>query len=118
MITVNAEEDGEHILFHTEDEIMEVLIPDSEEEVNKGLVIKENAQYELEEPVAMTWKEISGELEWYIGFFLGKNSDDNFRVNHLIRNATEEHDIWKWRSSNKDEIHDVRIEHIISVKEK
>ena len=97
MITVNAEEDGEHILFHTEDEIMEVLIPDSEEEVNKGLVIKENAQYELEEPVAMTWKEISGELEWYIGFFLGKNSDDNFRVNHLIRNATEEHDIWKCR---------------------
>ena len=84
MITVNAEEDGEHILFHTEDEIMEVLIPDSEEEVNKGLVIKENAQYELEEPVAMTWKEISGELEWYIGFYLGKNNDDTFRVNHLI----------------------------------
>ena len=42
LITVDAEEDGEHTLFHTEDEIMEVLIPDSEEEVNKGLVIKEN----------------------------------------------------------------------------
>ena len=51
---------------------MEVLIPDSEEEVNKGLVIKENAQYELEEPVAVAWEEISGELEWYIGFYLGK----------------------------------------------
>ena len=96
---------------------MEVLIPESEEE-SEGLVIKENAQYELEEPVAMTWKEISGELEWYIGFYLGKNSDDTFRVNHLIRNATEEHDIWKCRSSCKDEIHDVRKEHIISVKVK
>ena len=53
-----------------------------------------------------------------LGLTWGMNSDDTFRVNHLIRNATEEHDIWKWRSSNKDEIHDVRKEHIISVKVK
>ena len=116
MLTRDEETDGEHTLFHTEDEIMELLNPDSEsEDMNEGVTIKETAPYELQEPVAVVWEEDNDELKWYIGFYLGKNIDDTVRVSHLVR-SSKQHDLWKRKSNNSDDIQDVQKEQIISVK--
>ena len=64
-------EDGEHLLFHTEDEIMELLIehqPDEEME-------KDEEPYEKQEAIAVIWDTESGERVWHIGFYFGKNVD-------------------------------------------
>ena len=65
--------------------------------------------------IAVVWETESGELTWYIGFYLGKNIDGTLRVTHLVRNL-KKHDLWKRKFSDQDDIQDVYQEQIISVK--
>lgn len=106
------DEKGEEMLFHNEDEIMEVL--DSGDKTEVGKNNKKTNDLNLQDPLAVVWESADGTSEWYIGFFLGKNFDGTLRVNHLTRN-TKSHDIWKRERSDIDDIQDVYQEQIMNI---
>ena len=114
-LIVQDDEKGEEMLFRNEDEIMEVL-----DSVNKTeVVLKDSAnktnEMKLQDPLVVVWESADGKIDWFIGFFLGKNYDGTLRVNHLVRN-TKSHDVWKRERSDIDDIQDVYQEQIISIK--
>ena len=56
-----------------------------------------------------------GTIDWFIGFFMGKNNDGTLRVNHFVRLGSN-YDVWRRKSSVRDDIQDVYEDQIISMK--
>ena len=80
LLVQDENNDGKHMLFHTEDEIMELLSPDCQSAEDK----REQEPYKLQDVIAVVWEAENGELTWYIGFYMGKNIDGTLRINHLV----------------------------------
>ena len=59
-----------HVLFHTEDEIMDLLKPSdqTEKQRNEG---EEKDVYNIQDPIAVYWDSMKSR-EWYVGFYIGK----------------------------------------------
>ena len=49
--------------------------------------------------------DIKKKKQWYIGFYLDKNSDGTFRIDHLERANNRCNNMWQ-RPSGKDDIED------------
>ena len=68
------------VVFPSEDEIMEKLLPllpNNEELPESDLTPSQD------EPIAVVWEEDDGSWEWYIGFFLDYKKENNMKINHL-----------------------------------
>lgn len=106
VLLTQEEEDGQNVLFHTEDEIMELLIPADEiEDHEEG--------YKMMEALALFWDDASGFRDWNIGFYTGKNSGGTLRIDNLVR-TNNSYEIWK--RTNVDDMQDAMSTQIIPVK--
>ena len=114
LLTHEEECDGEDMLFHTEDEIMELLSPANELEKSEEAA-EEAAEegYLMTEALALFWGDAAGVRDWNIGFYAGKNGDGTLRVDNLVR-ANKSFEIWK--RDETDDVQDVVSTQIIPVK--
>ena len=92
LIAVDDNTQEENILFHTEDEIMELVQP-------QNPVPIDIYPYNLQEPIAVIWDDT-----WFLGFYLGKNNDGSLRVDHLVCDTSKtfkQHEAWKRELTHK-----------------
>ena len=99
------------VVFPSEDEIMEKLLPllPNNEELPESDVTPSQDQ-----PIAVVWEEDNGSWEWYIGFFLDYNKDKTMSINHLKRKDIGEH--ISWVQPNDYDIQSVHEQQILPVK--
>ena len=93
---------AEPIIFPCEDKIMIKLCG--------GLEDNNCIEFKANQPLAVMWDEsYSFEIkkQWYVGFYLDKNSDSSFRVDHLTRAKNTENDLI-WTRPRIPDIQDVQ----------
>ena len=84
-LTIIFSEDNyveENIVFPTEDEIMDLLHNNSEYTVASKDIT--TLSLRPNQPLAVIW-DSRAKRNWFIGFFLDKNEDGTYRVDHLER---------------------------------
>ena len=69
----------EYEIFPSEEEIMIII---NQRKIDNITI---NDKFKLLQPLAVIWDTNSGKRNWYIGFYMGKNSDDTIRIDHLTR---------------------------------
>ena len=112
-LTIIFSEDNyveESIVFPTEDEIMDLLHNNSEYTVASKDIT--TLSLRPNQPLAVIW-DSRAKRNWFIGFFLDKNEDGTYRVDHLERiNGNNE----RWcRPSGCDDIQDAEEIQILPV---
>ena len=107
LLTQEEDSDGENVLFHTEDEIMELLSP-----VDEIISTVDHEEYKMMDALALFWDDASGFRYWNIGFYIGKNSDGTLRIDNLVR-TNNSYEIWK--RGNVDDMQDAMSTQIIPV---
>ena len=105
------------VLFPTEDEIMNLLQDKQQLESVAGESCTDNQQkgrnLSPNQPVAVIWDK-KARKEWYIGFFLDKNEDGTYRIDHLQRKIDKSSLDWV-RPSGYDDIQDTEEVQILPV---
>lgn len=101
-------EADEAVVFPGEDEIMDILTANAEKDnaTTGEIDVTQDAStlVDLEpmQPVAVVW-DVRNKKKWYVGFYLDKNDDETFRIDHLERVNGRENKIWQ-RPSGRDDI--------------
>ena len=100
------------IVFPSEDEIMDTLLKKEQASTDDVAVQSETLNLVPNQPVAVIW-DTKNRKEWYIGFFLDKNDDGTFRIDHLERDGKTNS---KWiRPRGRDEIQDTEEVQILPI---
>ena len=100
-------EDG--IVFPCEDEIMEIISGNTSNPVHEGETV---LTLQPNQPVAVIW-DVKNKKRWYIGFYIDKNDDGTFRIDHLERCGAGDK-VWR-RPTGNDDIQDTEDIQILSV---
>lgn len=105
----NPDEGTHEMLFHTEEEIMSIL--------DGAPTSTKSSGYSFQQPLAIVW-DIGDVKEWFIGFHLDANSDEEgtfqtVRVDHMEKQGACKK---KWIRPKQDDIQDVQEQQILPCK--
>ena len=108
-----SENEGELVLFPSEDEIMSILNENSCDNVLLRTPSDTQAQFKLQQPLAIIWDKAIGNRYWCIGFVTGTD-DGKICIDHL-QPSSQDKSLTKWIRPQIDDVQDVILDQIIPV---
>ena len=108
-----SENEDESALFPSEDEIMSILNENSCDNVLLWTPSDTQAQFKLQQPLAIIWDKVNGDRYWCIGFVMGID-DGKIHIDHQ-QPSSQHKSLTKLIRPQTDDVQDVILDQIIPV---